>query len=189
MSELLNTKILIIEDEETVRESLFAVLTARGFGVATAETGREALEKIKKEFYDILLVDYKLTDMDGLSLIKEAAFISKDSVPIVVTGYSSVETAVDAMRIGAHDYLIKPVDIDNLIENIKMILNERDDYRRGLQALQRVITAKLEPLKDADTRIVCGKGKEILGLSGNFFLKILFFPVTILKGFKNFYFG
>jgi DNA-binding NtrC family response regulator len=188
MSEL-NAKILIIEDEDAIRESLQAILATKGFDVASSATGKDALDKIKRDFYDILLVDYKLNDMDGLNLIKESLFISKDSVPIIITGYSSVETAVDAMRIGAHDYLIKPVDIDSLIETIKVILNERDELRRGQTNLQRVITSKLLPLNDGEIIVVGGKAKDILVRRVSGVKKLLFFPVTIAKALKKFYLG
>ncbi|MCL2144127.1 MAG: response regulator [Endomicrobia bacterium] len=179
-------KILIIEDEEIVRETLAENVKEKGFFVESAENAVSALEMIKNFHYDILLVDYRLPDMNGLALIKEALTISKDSVPIVITGYSSVETAVDAMRMGAYDYLLKPVDIEALVAEINVILKERDTFRRGKERLHESVINLLVPVNDVETVVLASKdslrpfGKEgilkkIISIPGMFFGKIIEF--------------
>lgn len=92
------TKVLIIEDEPSERLSLKASLEAVGMQVEAVETGLEAESLVKDMFFDVLIVDYRLPDIDGLNLIKKLNLISSDLIPIVVTAYSSVEIAVEAMR-------------------------------------------------------------------------------------------
>ncbi|MCL1971382.1 MAG: response regulator [Endomicrobia bacterium] len=179
-------KILIIEDEEIVRETLAENVKEKGFLVESAENAASALEMIKRFHYDILLVDYRLPDMNGLALIKEALTISPDSVPIVITGYSSVETAVDAMRMGAYDYLLKPVDIEALVTEITTILKERDIFRRGKERLHDSVINSLLPINDMDPVVLASKdslrafGKEgivkkVFSIPGMFFRKIIEF--------------
>jgi len=181
-----SAKILIIEDEEIVRETLAENVKEKGFFVESAENASSALEMIKQFHYDILLVDYRLPDMNGLALIKEALTISKDVVPIVVTGYSSVETAVDAMRMGAYDYLLKPVDIEALVTEIITVLKERDTFRRGKERLHESVINSLLPINDMEIAVLASKdslkpfGKEgifkkIISIPGMFFRKIIEF--------------
>lgn len=133
------TRILIIEDEEAERLSLIGVLEAAGYTVDGAENAATALDKIKKQFYDVMIVDYKLPDGDGIDLIKQILQISKDSVPVLATGYSSLEVAVESMRIGAHDYIVKPINIDDLKKNIESIVLERDELQKGKKNLQDIV--------------------------------------------------
>ena len=184
-----SAKILIIEDEEIVRETLAENIKEKGFFVESAENAVSALEMIKRFQYDILLVDYRLPDMNGLALIKEALMISKDSVPMVITGYSSVETAVDAMRMGAYDYLLKPVDIEALVVEINTILKERDTFRRGKERLHESVINSLKPIDDMDPVVLASKDSlRPFGKEG-MFKKIISIPGMFLRKIKEFYWG
>jgi two-component system response regulator HydG len=119
--------------------SLKAVLAEEGFTVADAPDGTKALELVSQQFFDIMLIDYRLPDMTGLDLIKQALVISKDSIPVIVTGCISIEIAVESMRCGTHDYLIKPVNIDELKKNLLNILDERAEIKEGKQKFQQAI--------------------------------------------------
>jgi DNA-binding NtrC family response regulator len=105
--------VLIVEDEAILRESLKDWLKDI-YQVATAETGEEALELIKKGDFDILIVDLRLPGKSGLQVLREAKEIKPHSKCIVITAYPSVELAVEAMKLGAVDYLIKPVTPEQL---------------------------------------------------------------------------
>lgn len=184
-----SAKILIIEDEEIVRETLAENVKEKGFFVESAENAASALEMIRRFHYDILLVDYRLPDMNGLALIKEALTISKDTVPIVVTGYSSVETAVDSMRMGAYDYLLKPVDIEALVTEITTILQERDTFRRGKERLHESVINSLQPVNDMETVVLASKDSlRPFGKEG-IIKKIISIPGTFLGRIKEFYWG
>jgi DNA-binding NtrC family response regulator len=184
-----SAKVLIIEDEEIVRETLAENVRDKGFFVESAENAALALEMIKRSHYDILLVDYRLPDMNGLALIKEALMVSKDSIPIVVTGYSSVETAVDAMRMGAYDYLLKPVDLEALVSEINVILQERDTFRRGRERLHESVMGSLSPMNDMEAVVLASKDSLIPFGREGIFKKIISIPGTFLRRIKEFYWG
>jgi DNA-binding NtrC family response regulator len=132
-------KILVIDDEDALRESMSAVLEEAGYLVSGAENGGKALDLIKGQYFDILLVDYMLPDMNGIECINQALPLSKDSVPVIITGSSSIEIAVEAMRIGAHDYLLKPVNMDDLLKVLAGILREREEFRKGKTNLDQIV--------------------------------------------------
>jgi DNA-binding NtrC family response regulator len=168
--------ILIIEDEEAERLSLAAVLVSEGFMVDSAENGVKALELVKKQFFDVLIVDYKLPDIDGIDLIKQMLQISKDSVPILATGFSSLEVAVESMRIGAHDYMVKPVNIDELKKNIENIVIERDELTKGKKNLSDIVK-RIEAVDEGIMVVVrqdsSGREKSALGNLANPFVSVV----------------
>jgi len=115
------TKILIVDDELVIRESLSDWLCESGYYVEAVENGSKALEKVREIKWDILLVDLKMQGMDGIEVLTEVRKISKDIPIIIITGYPTVDTAVEAMKEGAYDYIIKPFnpeEIDLIIRNI-----------------------------------------------------------------------
>lgn len=185
-----SVKILIIEDEEIVKETLAENLKEKGFLVDTAENATEALAMIKKFQYDIFLVDYRLPDMNGLALIKEASVIAKDAVSIVVTGYSSVETAVDSMRMGAYDYLLKPVDIDALVAEIYTVLKERAALNEGKEKLHNGIINELKDISEDDQiTVLASKDSLVPFAKESIFKKISAVPGLIVGKIKDFYWG
>lgn len=105
--------VLIVEDEAIVRESLRDWLQDI-YQVATAETGEEALELIKEQDFDILIVDVRLPGKSGLQVLREAKEIKPHTKCVVITAYPTVELAVEAMKLGAVDYLIKPITPERL---------------------------------------------------------------------------
>ena len=119
-------EILIVEDERAQREALAGYLRKAGYDVVTAATGKEAFEG--KSTPDVVLLDLRLPDMEGLDLLKKLREMNPDTEIIVITAYGTVRTAVEAMRLGAFDYLTKPVDLDELLLIIGRALekHERD---------------------------------------------------------------
>ncbi|MFC2133882.1 sigma-54-dependent transcriptional regulator [Bacteroidota bacterium] len=122
----MSVKILIADDEKAIRDSLKLVLTEEGFSADTATDGEEALQKIRDENYDLVISDIKMPNVDGMQLLTEAAKISPDTFFMIMTAYASVQTAIEALRKGAYDYLIKPVEFDDLMIRIKHLI----DYKR-----------------------------------------------------------
>jgi len=104
-----------VDDELIVRDSLKDWLTEDGFQVDTAESGPDALEKLTKQSYHLILLDIKMPDMDGVEVLKRAKEMRPDLAVVMMTAYATVETAVEAMKIGALDYLMKPFDPDTLV--------------------------------------------------------------------------
>ena len=106
--------VLIVDDEPIVRESIRDWLKDADYEVATAETGEEALEMVKKDDFSIVILDVRLPGKTGIKVLKELKTLKPQLKSIIITAYPSAETAVEAMKLGAVDYLIKPVAPDDL---------------------------------------------------------------------------
>jgi DNA-binding NtrC family response regulator len=111
--------ILIVEDEDSQRSLLSGLLGKEGYSVGEAGTGADALEVFKKDIFELVLLDYKLPDTDGLTLLKKFKEINPEVEVIMVTAFGSIENAVGALKAGATEYLTKPVDLDDLLFKIK----------------------------------------------------------------------
>ena len=113
------SKILIVDDDENIRNTMKTILEDEGYLVDTAASGGEAIQKTQKTTYNIALLDIRLPDMEGVELLK----LIKEGVPrtrkIMVTGYPSMQNAINALNKNADAYLIKPVDIENLLATVK----------------------------------------------------------------------
>lgn len=118
-------KILIVDDELIVRDSLKEWLEEEGFSVDMAESGAEALQKLDAETYHLMLTDIKMPGMDGVEVLQVAKEKAPDLTVVMMTAYATVETAVEAMKIGALDYLIKPFEPDKMIP---MVLKIYEDF-------------------------------------------------------------
>ncbi len=118
-------KILIVDDEKIVRESLYHWFEEDNYEVDTAEDGETALQKYEKGKYDILLVDMKMPGMSGLDLLTKVKEIDKDALVILITAFASVPTAITALKNGAFDYITKPVDPDELAHIVNKALEQR----------------------------------------------------------------
>ena len=119
------TKILIVDDELIMRESLAGWLERDGHFIDKAESGEEALNKIKKTKYDIMLVDIKMEGMNGLEVLKSVKETDPDTAVIMITAYGSISTAIDAMKNGAFDYLLKPFDPNELGILIEKVIEKK----------------------------------------------------------------
>src|SRR3954453_7244376 len=119
-------RILVVDDERSMRELLAIVLRREGYEVLLAENGRGAIDLLQREPVDILISDIKMPDVSGVEVLRAAKRIDKDILGIMITAFSSTETAVEAMRLGACDYLSKPFDIDLL----KMTVREKIENRQ-----------------------------------------------------------
>lgn len=118
-------KILIVDDEKIVRESLYHWFEEEDYIVDTAEDGETALKKYEKGIFDLLLVDMKMPGMSGLDLLSKIKAIDNDALIILITAFASVPTAITALKNGAYDYVTKPVDPDELAHIVKKALEQR----------------------------------------------------------------
>jgi len=119
-------KILVVDDDTTHRLMLKATLAAEGYGITEAGDGERAVEKIKQEFFDLVMLDLKMPKMGGLEALKRLKEINPEIPVLIMTAYASVQTAVDALKHGAFDYLIKPLDM----EEVKLMLIKTLDYHK-----------------------------------------------------------
>ena len=174
-------KILIVDDEVNMLESLSEVLRNKGYLVATARNGLEALEKLKEKYFNMAVADLKMPEMGGLELLE----VMKERYPqtpvVMLTGYATINSAVDAMKKGAYDYLVKPFSPDKILLIAKKIMEEenlREENRFLRQELERkgeIITQnqRMRKLKDLMKQVAStqatvlitgetGTGKELV---------------------------
>jgi len=138
-----NEKILLVDDDEWVRDSLYEVLKASGYDVETAQGGAEALEKISKDSYCIILTDIRMPRVDGMELLRQVREKSPATEVIMMTGFGTVESAVEAMRQGAIDYVTKPIMDDEIRMTIdkvlhqKLLIRENENLKKQLAGKRR----------------------------------------------------
>ncbi|KPK70037.1 hypothetical protein AMJ87_09495, partial [candidate division WOR_3 bacterium SM23_60] len=118
-------EILITEDKASFGEMLKSNLEDAGISVYLVRRGREAIQFFRKEKVEIALLDLKLPDIDGIDLLRELKKFETDTTFIIMTAYGTIERAVEAMKLGADEFLTKPFDIDDLIAKLTKILDER----------------------------------------------------------------
>lgn len=123
-------RILIVDDDETIRFTFQVNLEEKGYQVDTVETGSEALRKIQENPYNLMLIDIKLPDMEGTELLSLATDLAPKIVKIIVTGFPSLDNAMTAVNHGADGYMLKPVDMGNLIRTIEEHLNRQHEEER-----------------------------------------------------------
>ncbi len=151
----MSAKILVVDDEKAIRDSLNMILSDEGYAVSSAADGEEALNLINKDDFDIVITDIKMPNIDGMELLSKGAKNSPSTFFIIMTAYASVNTAVEALRYGAYDYIIKPVEFDDLIMRVKRLLDYKKVSLENKLLRQRVvevgdfnnIIGKSEPMK------------------------------------------
>ena len=121
----MSPRVLVVDDERLIRWSLEQMLEKGGYTVETAEDGATALAAVRDESPDLVLLDLKLPDTDGIHLIRQIKEAHPDIQVVIMTAYADVATAVEAMRLGAYDYIPKPIDFDNLAVTLRNALETR----------------------------------------------------------------
>jgi signal transduction histidine kinase/DNA-binding response OmpR family regulator/putative methionine-R-sulfoxide reductase with GAF domain len=139
-----STKILVVDDEKGMCESLRTLLTGAGYEVTTTEQGEEALEKINGEGFDLVLTDIKMPRVDGLDILKAARNRDQEALVILMTGYASLESAISAINQGAYDYLMKPLEFSDLKLTIQRALEKRRADREKNELLDELKKRNLE---------------------------------------------
>jgi CheY-like chemotaxis protein/anti-anti-sigma regulatory factor len=119
-------RVLVVDDEENVRITTAAILEQEGYEVSTAESGREALASAARSHYDLMLTDLRMDDMDGMALLHEMQTRHPNIVTVVLTGYASIESSIDALRQGVYDYLVKPCMVEDLKRTVHRALEHRE---------------------------------------------------------------
>jgi DNA-binding NtrC family response regulator len=122
--------ILIVEDDANIRETLSTILQQKGYKTDTAKDGQEAIQKSKAKFFNMALLDIKLPDMEGTKLLTTMHKDQPKMMKIMITGYPSLENAVEALNLGADAYIIKPVKPEKLLALIKEKLDEQSQAEK-----------------------------------------------------------
>ncbi|MBS7637102.1 response regulator [Candidatus Bathyarchaeota archaeon] len=128
-----NTRILVVDDDENIRKVLKAILEEEGYTVDEAENANKAIEKTKRKVYNLALIDIRLPDMEGVELLTKM----KDTLPrmrkIIITGYPTLQNAIEAVNRGADAYILKPFDMDKVLATIKEQLKKYEEEKRYSQ--------------------------------------------------------
>lgn len=117
-------RILVVDDEQGLRDMLEYALTARGYVVVTAKNGLQALEKARAERFDLALSDILMPEMNGVALLRELRSLRPELEVIMATGFATIETAVESMKLGAYDYITKPYELDDLCRTLSRALDK-----------------------------------------------------------------
>ena len=125
-------KILVAEDEQTLREGIVTAFKDRGWQVTEAGDGAEAMERLENEVFDVLVTDYKMPERSGLEVLKRCKMINEGTVGVVMTAYGTVESAVEVMKAGAYDYVLKPFELEELELKVERALEHRRMLQRNL---------------------------------------------------------
>lgn len=140
-------KVLIVDDEERFRATTSAILKKRGFDVAAVGSGLEALEEVKKKFFDVVILDIKMPGMNGHEAFRKIKKIDKDVEVIMLTGHGTPDSALTGLRDGVFDYLSKPCDIDLLVEKIR----DAREKKAGISKLEHRVRDIMVPITTFST--------------------------------------
>lgn len=115
-------KILVVDDEDIIRESLSYVLKNEGYVVEEATNGKEAYDKVVSNYYDLVITDIEMPQMKGIELLERISALTSQTLVMMITAYGSLDTAIKALRFGASDYILKPIEFDELLVKINRLL-------------------------------------------------------------------
>ena len=164
--------ILVVDDEKNQREILETILSGEGYDVTTASSGEAAMKFVADRHFDLVLTDLKMTGMSGLDLLKELTDFDKSIIVILLTAHGSVDSAVDAMRLGAFEYLQKPYDSENLLDTVSRALKKLTTLDAEIISvspeMDKVKKLILKIAKSSSTVLIRGEsgtGKELIARS------------------------
>lgn len=195
--------ILIVDDERIVRESLLHWFEEEGYEVDIAESGEDALKIIDKGKYDLMLVDMKMPGISGLELLDRVKEIDSDCIFILITAFASVPTAIKALKNGAHDYITKPIDPDELAHIVEKAIHQRQLLQENTQlkdSLDEIIKPDnligecrqmkkiydlINTVSQTDTTVMIrgesGTGKELVAKAIHINSKRRYFPIITVN--------
>ena len=141
-------RLLIVDDDEAILRNLERILSLEGYETDTARTGREAIEKTRRNFYNLALLDIKLPDMEGTELLKKMHETFPKMIKIMVTGYPDLENAIKSLNYGADAYLVKPVSVQELLDVVKQKNNEQRNMEKMTEEkVKRWIETRIRKLR------------------------------------------
>jgi DNA-binding response OmpR family regulator len=137
-------KVLIIDDEDSLRTTLVRVLQRAGCEVTSAANGKDGLRRLFETEIDLVYLDIRLPEMDGLEVLQEIRKLNSQLPVILFTGHATLKTALDAIRLGATDYLVKPIDPEVLVARTRVILDEQAFERRRREIRDQIASLQSE---------------------------------------------
>lgn len=137
----MKAKILVVDDEEKIRSSLKELLDLEGYDVDAVEGGKEALDRVEEEEFDVMVLDLKMPGVDGLEVVRKAVHVSPSTRIVLLTGHGSLESAIEAIRNNVSDYLEKPVKTHELLTSIQRALAKRTEQQQRRLLLEQLDSA------------------------------------------------
>jgi len=163
----MTVNILVVDDEKAARKSLADILRLEGYDVNAVEDGPSALKLLKEQAVDLMLLDIRMPGTDGIEVMQQATEISPDTQIIMLTAHGSMESAIESLRYGAHDYLIKPSTPQEILSSVAGALARHADAQRKRLLIGQMETS-LQQLKDAEGVVQSNvAGQRVLSLPDN----------------------
>lgn len=145
-------RILVVDDEESIRKTVTAILEEEGYVVDTAKNGKEAISKSNAKFYNLALIDIRLPDMEGTKLLTAMKETTPAMIKIIVTGYPSLQNAVEAVNKGADAYVLKPFDVKKILRTIEEQLEKQRKARKySEERITEFIETRVKELEAHET--------------------------------------
>src|SRR5689334_3697950 len=135
--------ILVVDDEKVIRDMLADLLDMEGFHVRTAEDGSSALEELSRAHYDLVLSDLKMPRMGGIALLDQISKVAPQAVTVIMTGFGTVETAIDAMKRGAYDYVLKPFKLEEVVHVVRRGIDKKRMVAENMRLKEAVSLYKV----------------------------------------------
>lgn len=142
-----HARILVVDDDESIRKILSTILEDEGYSVDTAQDGKEALERSNMEFYNLALIDVRLPDIEGVVLLAKFRETTPRMRKIIITGFPSIQNAIEAVNNKADGYMLKPFDISKILELIKeQLTKQQQEKQYDQQKVAEFIEARVREL-------------------------------------------
>ncbi|SRR6266487_2876953 len=162
--------ILIIDDEKSIRKTLTEILTFEGYKIEEACDGEEGLKKFSQKTYDLVLCDIKMPKLDGMEFLEKAKEINNDVPIIVISGHGNIDTAVEAVKKGAFDYISKPPDLNRMLITLRNAMDksslvaETKVLKRKVIKVQEIIgeSAPIKKIKDTINKIAPTEARVLI---------------------------
>ncbi len=138
---MIGSKILLVDDEIVFTNNVSKLLTSRGYRVTAVNSGDSAVRLLTNENFDVVVLDLKMPGMDGITTLKEIKKLGLFTETLILTGHGSIDTALEAIKLGAYDYLVKPCEIDELVMKIEGAWEKKDDKEKTdmQEKIQKVV--------------------------------------------------
>jgi DNA-binding NtrC family response regulator len=138
---MIGSKILLVDDETLFTTNMSKLLNARGYRVTAVNSGDAAIQELQEQDFDVVVLDLKMPGMDGITTLREIKKLDLFTETLILTGHGSIDTALEAVKLGAYDYLTKPCEIDDLVAKIEGAWGKKDDAAKSdmIEKIDKVI--------------------------------------------------
>jgi len=142
---MIGTRILLVDDEIVFTNNMSKLLTTRGYRVTAVNSGDSAIRELDEKVFDVVVLDLKMPGMDGITTLKEIKKLGLFTETLILTGHGSIDTAMEAIKLGAYDYLTKPCEVDELVDKIEGAWDKKDEVEKKdmQEKIQKVVESPL----------------------------------------------